>query len=88
MLNMSKLTEREKLFEYLKDCILTLEKHRQEFKQDSDIITKWNENSIKVLKEIELLNEEDRQWMSEQYREWFKSLPKENWDLELIPKTI
>lgn len=64
---------KEKIFADLKDIILTLKSPNI---KDSNVKNRWKDKSDKVLKMIGGLKGEDRQWLSREYRLWFKEKMK------------
>ena len=80
-----RLTEEEKLFEKLKDCILVLHLNVTKMETDSQLKETWLEQSKNVTNEIKLLSEEKRKWLESQYIEWHKTLGVKKLTLDLNP---
>ena len=80
-----RLTEREKLFEQLKDCILSLKNDSLRIRNDPQLLEKWNKQSQNIINEIKFLSDENRQWVESHYKEWYKTLKLEKFTLDLNP---
>jgi hypothetical protein len=62
---------KEKLFDDLKDLILTLKKNPY-MKSDVFLVKKWQDKQQKVLTEIKKLSIDDHKWLDQQYQIWYK----------------